>query len=50
MGESADRVRAAFSEGVKRYMRGKSDGEFLPPAEVAFASYGKIVILGKLKG
>ena len=39
-----------FSEGVKRYMSGKSDGEFLPPAEVAFASFGKIVILGKLKG
>ena len=39
-----------FSEGVKRYMSGNSVQEFLPPAEVAFASYGKVVILGKLKG
>ena len=37
-----------FSEGVKRYMSGKSDEEYLQPAEVAFPSFGKIVILGKL--
>ena len=39
-----------FSEGAKRYLSGPSDESFLPPAEVAFPQFGKIVILGRLEG
>ena len=38
-----------FREGVKRYLSGGGgDTPFLPPTDVAFPPYGKIVILGKL--
>ena len=38
-----------FSEGVRRYLGGGSDGNsYLLPKEVAFPPYGKLVILGKL--
>ena len=40
-----------FREGAERYLRGggSSDTPFLPPTDVAFPPYGKIVILGRLK-
>ena len=38
-----------FSEGVKRYMAGSRNSTSLPPVEVAFPPYGKIVIVGKLQ-
>ena len=41
-----------FRDGVQRYSNGElssGDGErFLPPGEVAFPPYGKIIILGRL--
>ena len=38
-----------FREGVKRYLSaGGGDTPFLPPTDVAFPPYGKVVILGKL--
>ena len=40
-----------FREGAERYLcgGGSSDTPFLPPTDVAFPPYGKIVILGRLK-
>ena len=40
-----------FHEGVKQYLAGVSDGgAALPPADIVFPPYGKIVILGRLEG
>ena len=38
-----------FREGVERYLRGGGDQPALPPSEVAFPPYGKVVILGRLQ-
>jgi cytochrome b involved in lipid metabolism len=39
-----------FQEGAKRFLSGVSESEAnLPPVEVAFPPYGKIVILGRLE-
>jgi hypothetical protein len=39
-----------FRTGVEQYLSAGTDQPFLPPAEVVFASYGKVVILGRLGG
>eukprot|EP00747_Dinoflagellata_sp_TGD_P180994 gnl/TRDRNA2_/TRDRNA2_34380_c0_seq1.p1 gnl/TRDRNA2_/TRDRNA2_34380_c0~~gnl/TRDRNA2_/TRDRNA2_34380_c0_seq1.p1 ORF type:complete len:188 (+),score=10.65 gnl/TRDRNA2_/TRDRNA2_34380_c0_seq1:59-622(+) len=39
-----------FRDGVERYLNcTKSQSDFLPPADVGFPPYGKIVIVGKLE-
>ena len=41
----------AFREGVQRYLSGGRGAEpFLPAVDVAFASYGRVTILGRLEG
>lgn len=37
-----------FHDGVQKYLRGKNNSVFLPPAEVTFPPHGKLMILGKL--
>uniref|UniRef100_A0A6V0FKM6 Cytochrome b5 heme-binding domain-containing protein n=1 Tax=Zooxanthella nutricula TaxID=1333877 RepID=A0A6V0FKM6_9DINO len=37
-----------FRDGVEQYLSGKGDDAFLPPADVAFPPFGKLVILGQL--
>lgn len=37
-----------LKDGVKRFLRGGGGGAILPPADVEFPPYGKIMILGKL--
>ena len=40
-----------FMKGVERYLGGAASGSdsWLPPSDVAFPRYGRLVILGKLK-
>ena len=42
----------AFREGVQRYLSGGRGAAepFLPAVDVAFASYGRVTILGRLEG
>ncbi len=43
------RTAQRFRDGVQRYLTGKSTKQtFLPPVEVAFEPYGKLVILGRI--